>query len=194
MYVNGVTRSNVGPWSPNQVRTIAETINRINGERGSGKPSGPPVPMFFMARITGASPIAGKTATIGGVAAQPVAWEYDWEEVSVSTTGTYNTSDTYRRKSATVASKGKAINGCEGPQMIGATTILGPGITTANIPAGFSFKAITTNTVVLMYATARATGEPLFFFSVPNAVDGVCESALVGGGGGGAGQGEVGGP
>jgi len=130
--------------------------------------------VVFMARITGSTAIAGKTATIGGTAAQPVAFEYDWEEVSVSTTGTYNTSDTYRRKSSLIATKGKAINGCEGPQMIGGTTTLGPGITTANIPAGFSFKAIANNTVVMMYATARATGENLFFFSVPNAVDGAC--------------------
>jgi len=174
MFVNGVTRSNVGPWSPNQVRTIADTINRINGEGQRGPKAPPPPVVVFMARITGSTAISGKTATIGGTASQPVAWEYDWEEVSVSTTGTYNTSDTYRRKSSLIATKGKAINGCEGPQMIGATTTLGPGITTSNIPAGFSFKAIANNTVVMMYATARATGENLFFFSVPNAVDGAC--------------------
>jgi hypothetical protein len=174
MFVNGVTRGNVGPWSPNQVRTIADTINRINGEGQRGPKSAPPPVVVFMARITGSTAISGKTATIGGTAAQPVAWEYDWEEVSVSTTGTYNTSDTYRRKSSLIATKGKAINGCEGPQIIGATTTLGPGITTSNIPAGFSFKAIANNTVVMMYATARATGENLFFFSMPNAVDGAC--------------------
>jgi len=175
MFINGVTRGNVGPWSPNQVRTIADTINRINGEGQRGPKSAPPPVVVFMARITDSTPIEGKTAVYGSdPSARAVAWEYDWEEVSVSTTGTYNTSDTYRRKSSTIATKGKAINGCEGPQMIGATTTLGPGITTDNIPDGFTFKAIANNTVVMMYATARATGENLFFFSMPNAVDGAC--------------------
>ena len=38
----------------------------------------------------------------------------------------------------------------------------------------FTFKEIATNTVVLMYALSRDNGEPLFFFSVPNAVTGPC--------------------
>jgi len=39
--------------------------------------------------------------------------------------------------------------------------------------------------VVLMYALSRDNGEPLFFFSVPNAVDGTCTSSLAGDGGAG---------
>jgi hypothetical protein len=137
--------------------------------------------------------VAGKTAVYGGdPLARPVAWTYDWEEVSLNTGGTYETAKAYRRTSTLAGTKGKAFNGCEGVQMIGATTTLGPGITTANIPSGFTFKQIATNTVVLMYALSRDNGEPCFFFSVPNAVDGTCTSSLTGETGGG--EGEIGFP
>ena len=53
MFVNGVTRGNVGPWSPNQVRTIAATINRINGEAQRGPKAPPPPVVVFMARFRG---------------------------------------------------------------------------------------------------------------------------------------------
>ena len=196
MRVNGAWHLKVGPWSPNQIRAIADAVNKVNDaapQPNSGASSGPTV---FLARITGSTPVSGKTATVGGSASpQPVAWTYDWEEVSVNTSDAYETNKGYRRTSTLAGTKGKAFNGCEGPQMIGATTTLGPGITTTNIPNTFTFKPIATNTVVLMYALSRDNGEPLFFFSVPNAVDGTCTSSLAGGaGGGGAGQGDIGAP
>lgn len=186
MRVNGAWHLKVGPWSPNQVRAIADAVNKVNDaapQPNSGSASGPTI---FLARITGSTPVSGKTATVGGSATpQPVAWTYDWEEVSVNTGGTYETAKNYRRTSTLAGTKGKAFNGCEGVQMIGTTATLGPGITTAYIPNGFSFKPIATNTVVLMYALSRDNGEPLFFFSAPNAVDGTCSSSLTGEGGGG---------
>lgn len=194
MRVNGAWTTSVGPWSPGMIRQIADTVNAMNERQETPAANARVAPTVFLARITGSTPVSGKTATVGGIAAQPVAWTYDWEEVSVNTGGTYETAKTYRRTSTLAGTKGKAFNGCEGVQMIGTTATLGPGITTSNIPNGFTFKEIATNTVVLMYALSRDNGEPLFFFSVPNAVDGTCDAALSGGGGGGAGQGEVGGP
>lgn len=165
----------VSPWSPNQIRAIADAVNKVNDaapQPNSGSASGPTV---FLARITGSTPVSGKTAVYGGsTSARPVAWTYDWEEVSLNTSDAYETTKSYRRTSTLAGTKGKAFNGCEGPQMIGATTTLGPGITTSNIPNGFTFKEIATNTVVLMYALSRDNGEPCFFFSVPNAVTGTC--------------------
>jgi hypothetical protein len=175
MRVNGAWHLKVGPWSPNQIRAIADAVNKVNDtapQPNSGASSGPTV---FLARITGSTPVSGKTAVYGGdPSARPVAWTYDWEEVSLNTGGTYETTKSYRRTSTLAGTQGKAFNGCEGVQMIGATTTLGPGISTSNIPNGFTFKEIATNTVVLMYALSRDNGEPLFFFSVPNAVTGTC--------------------
>ena len=175
MRVNGAWHLKVGPWSPNQIRAIADAVNKVNDaapQTNSGASTGPTV---FLARITGSTPVSGKTAVYGGSpSARPVAWTYDWEEVSVNTSDAYETTKSYRRTSTLAGTKGKAFNGCEGVQMIGATTTLGPGITTANIPNGFTFKEIATNTVVLMYARSRDNGEPCFFFSVPNAVTGTC--------------------
>ena len=175
MRVNGAWNLKVGPWSPNQIRAIADAVNKVNEtppQAGAGTSSAPTI---FLARITGSTPVSGKTAVYGGsTSARPVAWTYDWEEVSVKTGDTYDTSKLYRRKSSLAGAQGKAFNGCEGPQMIGGTTVLGPGIATANIPNGFTFKEIATNTVVLMYALSRDNGEPCFFFSVHNAVTGTC--------------------
>jgi hypothetical protein len=173
------------------IKVIADTVNALGERQETTAPTQRSVPMVFLARITGATPVAGKTATVGGSATpQAVAWTYDWEEVSVNTSDTYETAKAYRRTSTLAGAKGKAFNGCEGVQMIGTTAALGPGITTANIPAAFTFKAIANNTVVLMYALSRDNGEPLFFFSTPNAVDGTCGNALAGGGGG-QGQGDL---
>jgi len=184
--VAGNWKHSVGPWSPSMIKVIADAVNSASEKQDTTAPAQRSAPMIFLARITGSTPVSGKTATVGGSATpQPVAWTYDWEEVSVNTGGTYETAKNYRRTSTLAGTKGRAFNGCEGVQMIGTTATLGPGITTAYIPNGFSFKPIATNTVVLMYALSRDNGEPLFFFSAPNAVDGTCSSSLTGDGGGG---------
>jgi hypothetical protein len=191
--VAGNWKHSVGPWSPSMIKVIADAVNSASERQDTTAPAQRSAPMIFLARITGSTPVSGKTAVYGGdPSARPVAWTYDWEEVSLNTGGTYETAKAYRRTSTLAGTKGKAFNGCEGVQMIGATTTLGPGITTANIPNGFTFKEIATNTVVLMYALSRDNGEPCFFFSVPNAVDGTCTSSLTGETGGG--EGEIGFP
>jgi len=182
MRVNGSTKMHIGPWSPNQVRTIADAVNSYNAERRVAIPHKVKVPVLIMARITGSHAISGKTATVGGVASTPIAWLYDWEETFIDGSGVYQNAKTQRRKSSLSSSTlGRAYNGCEGPQIIASSpTVLGPGITIANIPAGFTIKPIEDDTVVLMYALARDNGQPLFFFSCPNAIDGACPAGLVG--------------
>lgn len=173
--VAGNWKHSVGPWSPSMIKVIADTVNSAIEKQDTTAPAQRSAPMIFLARITGSTPVSGKTAVYGGSAsARPVAWTYDWEEVSLNTSDAYETAKSYRRTSTLAGAKGKAFNGCEGVQMIGTTATLGPGITTSNIPNGFTFKEIATNTVVLMYALSRDNGEPLFFFSVPNAVTGTC--------------------
>ena len=176
MRVNGATKKPIGPWSPIQVRTIADAVNSYNEERRAGNVRSTVVPVLIMARITGSHAISGKTATVGGVASTPIAWLYDWEETFLNGSGAYQNSKTFRRKSSlSSGTLGRAFNGCEGPQiMAGSPTVLGPGITIANIPAGFTIKPIANDTVVLMYALGRDNGQPLFFFSCPNAIDGEC--------------------
>jgi hypothetical protein len=163
------------------VRTIADTVNAINEQGATGGSDRSVRPTIFLARITGSTAITGKTATVGGVAASPVAWTYDWEEAYVKapasiTAGTiYATGNATRRKSSLVyGTAGKAINTIESMQCVSGTTVLGPGITTANIPAGFSVKAIQANTIVIMHQMQRDNGEPCFVFSCPNAIDGAC--------------------
>jgi hypothetical protein len=181
MRVNGATKKPLGPWSPIQVRTIADAVNSYNEERRASNVRPTVVPVLIMARITGSNAISGATATVGGVASTPIAWLYDWEETFLNGSGAYQNSKTLRRKSSLSSSTlGRAFNGCEGPQLMGSTLVLGPGITTANIPAGFTIQPIANDTVVLMYALARDNGQQLFFFSCPNAIDGVCAENLLG--------------
>lgn len=183
MRVNGSTKRQIGPWSPNQVRTIADAVNLFLSQQRqkTTAPALQTLPVLIMARITGSNAISGATATVGGVANTPIAWLYDWEETFINGSGAYQNSKTLRRKSSLSSSTlGRAFNGCEGPQRMGSTLVLGPGITTANIPAGFTIKPIANNTVVLMYALARDNGQQLFFFSCPNAIDGACTENLLG--------------
>jgi len=173
--VNGATRKPVGPWSPNQVRLIADTVNAILEGRDAGPNERGAQFRGFLARITGATARAGLTK----------AWLYDWEECFVNEAGAYVIAANTRRRSSQITTYGPAINGNEGPQTIGAGAILGPGITAALIPAGYSYNAIANDTVVLMYAGQRTSGSPLFWFYAANPIDGECSAAFAGGGGGG---------
>jgi hypothetical protein len=173
--VNGATRKPVGPWSPNQVRLIADTVNAILEGRDAGPNERGAQFRAFLARITGATARAGLTK----------AWLYDWQECFVNEAGAYVTAANTRRRSSQITTYGPAINGNEGPQTIGAGTILGPGITAALIPAGYSYNAIANDTVVLMYAGQRTSGSPLFWFYAANPIDGECSASFTGGGGGG---------
>jgi len=158
------------------VLEIANTVNYVQQVRAQNPQRFSRPLQIFTSRIVGTpTPISGKTATVGGASA-PVAWKYDWEEVSFNAANTYEITLGYRRTRTLAGSSGWAYNGCEGPQSIATSSYatLGPGITTANIPAGMNFQPICENTIVLMYALERNNGEPFFFFSCPNAIDGTC--------------------
>lgn len=178
--VNGNTKQRLGPWSPAMVRQIADAVNSISDGPATSV-GGTKSYVLFLARITGATLRTAKTK----------AWLYDWEEIVVSDDGTYVTSATYRKKSSLVTTYGKAINGNEGPQTIGAETILGPGVTAVYVPTGFSYNAIANNTVVLMHALTRTNGQPLYFFNATNPIDGQCPAFTGGDEGGGAGEQEI---
>jgi hypothetical protein len=164
--VNGATRGKVGPWSPNQVQQIADTVAKVREARNSTPPSPSSSARFFLARITGSNARGGKTKV----------WLYDWEEVFVDNSHNYLTSVTVRRQSSQDATYGKALNGNEGMQTIaaGTPTVYGPGVTASTIPTGMSYNAVGNDTVVLMYALSRNTGAPLYWFYAVNPINGTC--------------------
>lgn len=166
--VNGATRSNLGPWSPNQVQAIADTVAQVRESRGKTPPAPPSSARFFLARITGAAPRAGKTKV----------WLYTWEEVLVDNSDDYLTSETTRRKSEQDFTYGKALNGNEGMQTLatGTPTLYGPGVMASTIPTGMSYNAVGTGTIVLMYALSRKSGAPLYWFYAMNPIDGTCNA------------------
>ncbi|MFZ4723760.1 MAG: hypothetical protein ACOYMI_11500, partial [Phycisphaerales bacterium] len=87
--VAGNWKHSVGPWSPSMIKVIADTVNSASERQDTAAPAQRSGPMIFLARITGSTPVAGKTAVYGGdPSARPVAWTYDWEEVSLNTGGT----------------------------------------------------------------------------------------------------------
>jgi len=55
-----------------------------------------------------------------------------------------------------------------------AATVLAPGYTVANIPAGFSYQPISTGTMALVFPHVTETGEQIFVFDKPNTIDGSC--------------------
>lgn len=169
--VNGSTRKGVGPWTPNQVRLIADTVNSVIEGRESGTSGDVSQFRAFLARITGGTLRAGRTT----------AWLYDWEEVFVLENGAYITAggaETRRRASSQFPTYGQALNGNEALQTInGNDLVVGPGITVANIPAGFTYNRIANNVVVLMYAGQRVSGSPLFWFYAANPIEGSCQVA-----------------
>ena len=66
-----------------------------------------------------------------------------------------------------------AYNACEALQQASGTYD-GPGITHANIPAGYLLKPIKNGTNVLMLQSRDDLGNVTFVFSLANAIDGAC--------------------
>ena len=163
MRITGSSKGRVGPWTPNMVRRIAEVVNAAQPQES--RVPGPKEHVIFAARITGAASQSSET----------YVWKYTWEEVFYKNDGTIEIAYAGRRKSSHIATWGDAYNGCEGPQFIGGNTTLGPGVLSANIPAGFALKEIANNTIVIMHLLRRINGQPLYLFSCPNAIDGTCE-------------------
>ena len=133
---------------------------RVQGQRSDGRSTYE----TFVARIL-ASPVSVGTNR----------WRYAWEEVVVKDDHGIATPTAKRasRSTGTAAEFTYALNLCEMCQATSAT-IVGPGVTVAGLPNGFSLQPIAEHTCVIMHAMNRRSGRPLFAFSMPNAIDGTC--------------------
>lgn len=169
------SKGRVGPASPGAWRSAARALNEpkdlgaavdTKNERES-----------FVARIK-SNPHAVTS----------VRWLYQWEEVFIKSDLSVETFTSAKRSRLDVATgylESYAINLCEVCQSVGSASVVGPGVSISNIPAGFSLRPISENTCVIMFPVTRKDGRIQYAFSMPNAIDGSCPS-FTGGGGGGA--------
>lgn len=119
-------------------------------------------------------------------------WRYAWEEVVIKDDHLTAAISGSRksRSTGTGAEFTYALNLCELCQAVSGTKV-GPGVTIATLPSGFSAQPIEANTCVIMHALRRRSGRQLYAFSMPNAIDGTCPSYLTGGGGGAVEEGQI---
>ena len=139
------------------VAADAESIERIREER----------PTVLLAKIT------------DYVSVGTNRWVYDWKlaDILPSTVGT---GYSFAMTPSETFYLGKALNVCEAMNTAG---FVGPGVNPVNIPAGFSVKPV--QGYVLIYPQNRTIsesvgGEEMWVFYAPNAIDGTCETPLVG--------------
>lgn len=109
--------------------------------------------------------ILGSTAISGA----SYRWLYTWRKADVF--GTSSTPDYKFEDSDDAALQGEALNVCEGGNT--AATLM-PGITVANIPAGFTIGPIATGCYVLLTPKRLKDGTEMYFFFCPNPIDGTC--------------------
>jgi len=115
---------------------------------------------FFIAKITGSTVII-----------QDRRWKYQWAE---GTLGSTNLFELVSGSSYTYTNTGDyAYNTCEALQQTSGTYD-GPGITHANIPAGYLLQPIADGTFVHMFVDRSANSNIIFTFSMANAIDGSC--------------------
>ena len=149
----------MGAITPRAWQKIASVVNKndpATNQSGNLRKA----QQVFLAKIT------GNTAIIANR-----RWSYTWTSAAFdvttnkfkAATGTALISDTNQL----------AYNTVEGLQQDSGTKN-GPGITHANIPAGYTLQPIATGTYVLMFGTAGSTGNQIYVFSVANAIDGTC--------------------
>jgi len=119
-------------------------------------------------------------------------WRYAWEEVVIKDDHLTAAISGSRksRSTGTGAEFTYALNLCELCQAVSGTKV-GPGVTIATLPSGFSAQPIEADTCVIMHALRRRSGRQLYAFSMPNAIDGTCPSYLTGGGGGAVEEGQI---
>jgi hypothetical protein len=115
----------------------------------------------FFARITASTSLGNNR------------WSYQWQEVRRSGVNTWTTVTGGRTHSTT--GYGLAYNLLEAGNA--ATGVQGNGVTIANLPAGFTIRAIGTNAVVeIITVIPNGSGGFEAYFAAPNAVDGSCPS------------------
>lgn len=150
-------RSNFGPLSPRGFNKIAAKANeRTTRDATRDLLLGTKV---FIAVITGNTTIISNRR-----------WKYTWSQSYLKSSNKLFTQSTTYLVSATGT---EAYNTCEALQQASGTKD-GPGITHANIPAGYALQPIATNTNVLMFQSRDDLGAVTFVFSLANAIDGAC--------------------
>ncbi len=115
---------------------------------------------FFIAKITGSTVIIANRR-----------WKYQWAE---GTLGATNLFELVSGSSYTYTNTGDyAYNTCEALQQTSGAKD-GPGITHANIPAGYLLQPIAVGTFVHMFVDRSSNSNIIFTFSMANAIDGTC--------------------
>jgi len=150
----------MGAITPRAWQKIASVVNKNDPATDQSR-NLRKAQQVFLAKITGSNTIISNRR-----------WSYTWTSAAFdvptakfkTAIGTALISDTNQL----------AYNTVEGLQQDTSATYNGPGITNANIPAGYTLQPIATGTYVLMFGTAGSTGNQIYVFSVANAIDGTC--------------------
>jgi hypothetical protein len=95
----------------------------------------------------------------------PNRWEYDWVRAELPTDIEFGERPFAERGGW----EGKALNVIEG---MNTASYAGPGVSTSGLPGTFSLRPV--QGYVMIFATISEAGNPRWFFSVPNALDGSC--------------------
>lgn len=95
----------------------------------------------------------------------PNRWEYDWVRAELPTDNEFGERAFVDRGGW----EGKALNVIEG---MNTGSVAGPGVSVAGLPGTFGLRPV--QGYVMLFATVSEEGNPRWFFSVPNAIDGSC--------------------
>lgn len=95
----------------------------------------------------------------------PNRWEYDWVRAELPTDNQFGERAFVDRGGW----EGKALNVIEG---MNTGSVAGPGVSVAGLPGTFGLRPV--QGYVMLFATVSEAGNPRWFFSVPNAIDGSC--------------------
>ena len=117
---------------------------------------------FFIAKITSSTTIIANRR-----------WKYEWAEGTLGATDLF---ELVSGSSYTYTNTGDyAYNTCEALQQASGTKD-GPGITHANIPAGYALQPIADGTYVHMFVNRSSNSNIIFTFTIANAIDGSCQA------------------
>ena len=150
-------KNNFGPFTTRGFNKLAAKANEsklFETSKNFDK-----LPPLFIAQITGSVIIISNRR-----------WKYTWDSGNIDSSGLFQS----RTESITYTKTGAyAYNTCEALQQASGTKD-GPGITHANIPAGYALQPIATGTYVHMFMSRGSDSKISFTFTLANAIDGTC--------------------
>lgn len=100
----------------------------------------------------------------------PNRWLYSWRKAELNTTEIWVETPPERRG----AWEGTALNIIEG---MNTSSVAGPGVGVAGLPGTYSLRPVQ-GYVIIFKTYAHEMGDPVWFFCVPNAIDGACTAPL----------------